>query len=190
MSGAEFALVAANVASKPANYSVPAGIAVDGEITAKEVTVGAVTLTKTYDNTDTTAGAVISGGAVGGAAAGESFTLALASDNDGTYDSVDAASGIGVSGADFALAGADAGSKPANYQLPTSISVSGVIAPKTVAVADVTLQKPMTARTRLPRMRRPSPAAPSAKRSARILSRCRWPAATRFATRRPTPAIR
>ncbi|CAJ2376287.1 MAG: exported hypothetical protein [Arenicellales bacterium IbO2] len=141
VSGAEFALVAANVASKPANYSVPAGIAVNGEITAKEVTVGAVTLTKTYDNDDTTAGAVISGGAVGGAAAGESFTLALASDNDGTYDSVDAASGIGVSGADFALAGADAGSKPANYQLPTSISVSGVIAPKTVAVADVVLRK-------------------------------------------------
>ena len=36
VSGAEFALVAANVASKPANYSVPAGIAVDGEITAKD----------------------------------------------------------------------------------------------------------------------------------------------------------
>ncbi|MGR3984748.1 MAG: YDG domain-containing protein, partial [Gammaproteobacteria bacterium] len=132
--------------TKSTNYMLPSPVTLNGEITPKEVTVAAVTVTKPYDNTDSTSGAVIGGGAVSAAIGTQSFQLQLASDNDGVYVSTDAGDDINITGADFELIGADAASKPENYMLP-ALDLTGVIAPKVVSVGDVVVEKPYDGET-------------------------------------------
>ena len=143
VSGATFDLVSPDSSAKPGNYTLPASITVAGEITAKEVAVADVTVTKTFDDTDSMAGVVLTGGAVTGTVGSQAFTLQLTAANDGTYDSVNAGTGVGVTGADFELAApqGDTASDPANYSLP-SLTVIGVIEPKGVTISGAaTLRK-------------------------------------------------
>ena len=143
VSGATFDLVSPDSSAKPGNYTLPASITVAGEITAKEVAVADVTVTKTFDDTDSMSGVVLTGGAVTGTVGSQAFTLQLTAANDGTYDSVNAGTGVGVTGADFELAApqGDTASDPANYSLP-SLTVIGVIEPKEVTISGTaTLRK-------------------------------------------------
>ena len=141
--GAQFTLAAAGGNAKPGNYELPASFDVNGEITPKEVTVGDITVTKTFDDSDSMAGVELAGGAVTGAIGTQTFTLQLAAANDGTFDSPDAATGIGVTGADFELVApsGDTESKPANYTLP-ALTINGVIEPKALTFSGTaTLRK-------------------------------------------------
>ena len=141
--GAQFTLAAAGGNAKPGNYELPASFEVNGEITPKEVTVGNITVTKTFDDSDSMAGVELAGGAVTGAIGTQTFTLQLAAANDGTFDSPDAATGIGVTGADFELVApsGDTESKPANYTLP-ALTINGVIEPKALTFSGTaTLRK-------------------------------------------------
>ena len=149
VTGAEFALASPDSSAKPDNYTLPSGITVDGEITPKEVAVADVTVTKTFDNTTSMTGVVVTGGAVTGAVGTQTFTLRLAAANDGVYDSANAGSNINVTGADFELAAFTGGSgsgpqtlsDPANYALP-SITIIGVIEAKELTISGVaTLRK-------------------------------------------------
>ncbi|MDA7961996.1 MAG: YDG domain-containing protein [Gammaproteobacteria bacterium] len=141
--GAQFTLAAAGGNAKPGNYELPASFEVNGEITPKEVTVGDITVTKTFDDSDSMAGVELAGGAVTGAIGTQTFTLQLAAANDGTFDSPDAATTIGVTGADFELVApsGDTESKPANYTLP-ALTINGVIEPKALTFSGTaTLRK-------------------------------------------------
>ncbi|MDA7990878.1 MAG: YDG domain-containing protein, partial [Gammaproteobacteria bacterium] len=148
VTGAEFALASPDSSAKPDNYTLPSGITVDGEITPKEVAVADVTVTKTFDNTTSMTGVVVTGGAVTGAVGTQTFTLRLAAANDGVYDSANAGSNINVTGADFELVAFVGGSgsppalsDPANYALP-SITIIGVIEAKGLTISGVaTLRK-------------------------------------------------
>ncbi|MGR3914841.1 MAG: YDG domain-containing protein, partial [Gammaproteobacteria bacterium] len=125
-----------------ANYTLSADIR--GEITPRLITVTAVTLTKQYDSTDSAAGAAIKGGAVTGAVGDEAFTLQVTIGNDVTYADTDTGGGIAVNNVnmeDFTLVGGDAASIPANYALPANLRVTGVITPKPLGIAEVTLTK-------------------------------------------------
>ena len=104
ISGETLALASGDGSAKPANYELPSSVTVNGEITAKEVTVADVTVTKTFDNTNSMTGAILSGGAVTGAIGSQTFTLRLAVANDGVFASVNAGARVGVTGADFELA--------------------------------------------------------------------------------------
>ena len=143
VSGADFDLASPDSSAKPENYALPASLSVDGEITAKEVAVADVTVTKTFDNTTAMTGVVVTGGAVTGAVGSQTFTLQLAAANDGVFDSANVGTGINVSGADFELAApaGDTASDPANYALP-EVTVAGVIEPKELTFSGVaTLRK-------------------------------------------------
>ena len=143
VSGADFDLASPDSSAKPENYALPASLSVDGEITAKEVAVADVTVTKTFDNTTSMTGVVVTGGAVTGAVGSQTFTLQLAAANDGVFDSANVGTGINVSGADFELAApaGDTASDPANYALP-EVTVAGVIEPKELTFSGVaTLRK-------------------------------------------------
>ncbi len=143
VSGADFDLASPDSSAKPENYALPASLSVDGEITAKEVAVADVTVTKTFDNTTSMTGVVVTGGAVTGAVGSQTFTLQLAAANDGVFDSANVGTGINVSGADFELAAlaGDTTSDPANYALP-EVTVAGVIEPKELTFSGVaTLRK-------------------------------------------------
>jgi len=141
MTGADLQLISGDdgATSKPANYTLADALTSAGVITAKEVSVTAVVLTKAYDgDADFQGSSVKSGsGVVGGAVSGENFTLTASA---GAYDEADAGART-ISDAVFALSGDDADSKPANYSLPVSISVSGEITPKTITVGAVTITK-------------------------------------------------
>ena len=143
ISGETLALASGDGSAKPANYELPSSVTVNGEITAKEVTVADVTATKTFDNTNSMTGAVLSGGAVTGAIGSQTFTLRLAVANDGVFASVNAGARVGVTGADFELAAfpGDSASDPANYSLP-EVTVIGVIEPKELTISGAaTLRK-------------------------------------------------
>ena len=143
VSGADFDLASPDSSAKPENYALPASLSVDGEITAKEVAVADVTVTKTFDNTTAMTGVALTGGAVTGAVGSQTFTLQLAAANDGVFDSANVGTGINVSGADFELAAlaGDTTSDPANYALP-EVTVAGVIEPKELTFSGVaTLRK-------------------------------------------------
>ncbi|MDA7969849.1 MAG: YDG domain-containing protein [Gammaproteobacteria bacterium] len=112
---------------KAGNYRLSSA-SVDAAITPKELTVGAITLTKVYDSTVVTAVATLAGGAVGGVVDGEAATLNITS--RGAYASANAGTGIAITGAAFELA-AEAGTDAANYELP-EIQISGVITAKPV----------------------------------------------------------
>ena len=92
------------------------------EITPKTVTVASATLTKTYDGTTSASGATLSGGAVSGEEGSDSLTLSI---SGGDYDTKDAGTGKTVSGHTLGLT-AGSGSA-ANYRLPATVSLSGVI---------------------------------------------------------------
>ncbi|MGR3984749.1 MAG: fibronectin type III domain-containing protein, partial [Gammaproteobacteria bacterium] len=110
-------------------------------ITAKELTIAAVTLTKVYNGDDAVTGATLSGGALTGVVGSESFTLGLIDGSDGEYAKADVGTALtvnNVDSADLELTGDDAASKPANYTLADPASVTGVITAKEVTVADAT----------------------------------------------------
>ena len=143
ISGETLALASGDGSAKPANYELPSSVTVNGEITAKEVTVADVTVTKTFDDTNSMTGAVLSGGAVTGAIGSQTFALRLAVANDGVFASVNAGARVGVTGADFELAAfpGDSASDPANYSLP-EVTVIGVIEPKELTISGAaTLRK-------------------------------------------------
>ncbi|MCY4423878.1 MAG: fibronectin type III domain-containing protein, partial [Acidimicrobiaceae bacterium] len=117
------------------NYTVTVG-SVTGDITKRPVTVAAAVVTRPYDGTTTFGAASLSGGAVTGEASGESLTLTV---TGGTFASDDAATGITVSSPQFSFTeGPDTDS--GNYQLPTSITVTGTITKRQItAVGAVTV---------------------------------------------------
>ncbi|MGR3984199.1 MAG: YDG domain-containing protein, partial [Gammaproteobacteria bacterium] len=107
-----------------------------GDITPKEVRVGAVVLTKVYDGDASLAAAEIGSGAVTTGVDSETLSLRLAAGSGGEYAKVNAGSGItlnNLSGADFALA-EDGSAKAANYALPASITATGTISKRPLRV--------------------------------------------------------
>ena len=137
MDSADFEISATT--GSASNYAVPASLSITGAITAKEVTVAAVTLTKEYDG-DTAFGAstVKTGtGEVTGTAGGESLVVTASA---GVYDAAGAGART-ISGETLALASGDGSAKLANYELPSSVTVNGEITAKEVTVADVTVTK-------------------------------------------------
>ncbi|MCY4424222.1 MAG: YDG domain-containing protein, partial [Acidimicrobiaceae bacterium] len=118
------------------NYTVTVG-SVTGDITKKQVTVADAVVTRPYDGTTAFGAASLSsGGAVSGEVSGESLTLAV---TGGTFASDDAATNIAVSSPQFSFTeGPDTDS--GNYQLPTSITVTGTITKRQItAVGAVTV---------------------------------------------------
>ncbi|MCY4422276.1 MAG: YDG domain-containing protein, partial [Acidimicrobiaceae bacterium] len=117
------------------NYTVTVG-SVTGDITKRPVTVAAAVLTRPYDGTTAFGAASLSGGAVSGEVSGESLTLVV---SGGTFASDDAATNITVSSPQFSFTeGPDTDS--GNYQLPTSITVTGTITKRQItAVGAVTV---------------------------------------------------
>ena len=137
ISSPTFALTAGNAASKTSNYSYTLPTAATGSITAKEVTVAAAVLTKTYDGGTAITGAELSGGAVSGAVSSQSLTLQV---TGGTYASADVGSSITIDNPKFGLE-AGASTDKGNYQLPSSITLTGSITKKEVTVAAAVLTK-------------------------------------------------
>ena len=121
------------------NYAVPSSLSVTGVITAKEVSVASVTLTKEYDG-DTTLGSSVvkvGTGEVTGEAGSETLVVTPTA---GAYDAAGAGTRT-VTGAEFQLASPDSSADEGNYTLPSGITVDGEITPKEVTVADVTVTK-------------------------------------------------
>ena len=118
------------------NYDVTVGT-ITGDITAKVVTVAAATLTKAYNGNTSTSGATLGGGAVSGEVGSQSLTLSI---TGATYDNKNVGTGKTITGATFGLT-AGTSTDADNYDLPTSITITGVITAKVVTVAAATLTK-------------------------------------------------
>ena len=98
-----------------------------------------VVLTKAYDGTTAAAGAALaSGGAVSGAASGESFTLAV---TGGTYSQSGVGTGLTISSPTFGLTAGNAASKTSNYRYTLPTAATGTITAKAVTVAAAVLTK-------------------------------------------------
>ena len=113
------------------NYTVTVGT-ITGDITKRSITVADAVLTRAYDGGTTFGGASLSGGEVTGEASGESLTLVV---SGGTFASKNAGTGIAISSPTFSFT-AGANTAKTNYDLPSSITVTGTITKKSITVAD------------------------------------------------------
>ncbi|MCY4424787.1 MAG: YDG domain-containing protein, partial [Acidimicrobiaceae bacterium] len=117
------------------NYTVTVG-SITGDITKRPVTVADAVVTRPYDGTTAFGAASLSGGAVSGEVSGESLTLVV---SGGTFASDDAATNIAISSPQFSFT-AGQNTDAGNYQLPTSVTVTGTITKRQLtAVGTVTV---------------------------------------------------
>ena len=112
------------------NYTVTVGT-ITGDITKRSIAVAAAVVTRAYDGGTAFGGATLSGGAVTGEASGETLTLAV---TGGTFASKNAGTGIAISSPTFSFTAA-AGTAKSNYDLPSSITLTGTITKKSITVA-------------------------------------------------------
>ena len=113
-------------------YALPAGPATTAyTITKKSITVADAVVSRAYDGGTTFGGATLSGGEVTGEVSGESLTLSV---TGGTFASKNVGTSLAISNPVFSFT-AGASTAKTNYDLPTSITVTGTITKKSISVA-------------------------------------------------------